>query len=267
MKNSFRLFTMVLIISAVVVSCKKKEEPAPAPEPVNNNVNFYATLKGSNEVPSNASAATGTATANYDKVSKKLTVTTIFSGMTANNGHIHMGAPGVAGPVIFPFASTTSSIVFTSPKLDVSQEADLMAGNYYINLHSIAYPGGEIRGQLFQDNIVSFVADLKGTNEVPANASTATGTSYATFNKSSKVLKITTSYAGLTVTDAHLHNGDAGVAGPVVFPFTITATPILFTSGALNATQEADLMSHHYYVNLHSAAYPGGEIRGQLIKN
>ena len=71
----------------------------------------------------------------------------------------------------------------------------------------------------------------------------------------------------MTVTAAHIHKGSVGIAGGVVFPFTAPITsPINYTSVALDATQEADLNANMYYVNVHSAANPGGEIRGQLIK-
>ncbi len=48
--------------------------------------------------------------------------------------------------------------------------------------------------------------------------------------------------------------------------FTSLTSPITFTTPALTATQEADLMANQMYVNLHTVAFPGGEIRGQLIK-
>jgi hypothetical protein len=68
-------------------------------------------------------------------------------------GHIHKGAVGVSGPVVIPFAdlpsgSTNQEYHFTSPSLTAEQEADLKAGNYYVNIHSNANPGGELRAQL-----------------------------------------------------------------------------------------------------------------------
>jgi CHRD domain len=113
---------------------------------------------------------------------------------------------------------------------------------------------------------VNFAATLNGASESSPNASTATGSSTGTFNTTTKILTVTTTYSGIVVTVGHIHKGEIGVSGPVEFPFTITASPIAFTSAALTASEETDLMENKYYVNLHSTTYPGGEIRGQLIK-
>lgn len=113
---------------------------------------------------------------------------------------------------------------------------------------------------------VAFKATLSGTKETPANSSAASGTVEATYNKNTKILALYITYSGLTATQGHVHKGAAGVAGPTVFAFPNLVSPINYTSIALDATQEADLLANFYYVNLHSAAYTNGEIRGQLIK-
>ncbi len=111
----------------------------------------------------------------------------------------------------------------------------------------------------------TFQATLSGGAEVPANASAATGSASLSFNNSTKIFILTVNYTGVTATGAHIHLGAAGVNGAVEFPLAI-GSPINFTSLALTAQQEADLMANLYYVNIHSAAFAGGEIRGQLIK-
>lgn len=113
--------------------------------------------------------------------------------------------------------------------------------------------------------IVTFNATLDGASEVPANTSTATGTATLSYNKTTKVFALYVTYSGITLTDGHIHIGAVGVDGPVVFPLTSLTSPINFTSIALTTTQEADLLANLYYVNLHTTAFPGGEIRGQLI--
>lgn len=116
------------------------------------------------------------------------------------------------------------------------------------------------------NNIVNFAATLSGASESSPNPSTATGSATGTFNTTTKILSVSTTYSGITVTVGHIHKGETGVSGPVEFPFVITASPIAFTSEPLTASEEQDLMENKFYVNLHSAAYPAGEIRGQLTK-
>jgi hypothetical protein len=114
---------------------------------------------------------------------------------------------------------------------------------------------------------VIFKAVINGSGETPANASTATGTATLTFNTNTKIFSIVVNFTGIEATASHIHKGEAGVAGNVIFGFTPPITsPINYTSAALDASQEADLNANLYYVNIHSAAFPAGEIRGQLIK-
>jgi len=114
---------------------------------------------------------------------------------------------------------------------------------------------------------VTFKATLSGANEVPANASTFTGTCTATFNTTTKVLTAVTIHNVPAPTNGHFHKGAVGVSGPVVLPFLTFTSPINFVSAApLDATMEADLNANLYYDNIHTAAFPAGEIRGQLIK-
>jgi CHRD domain len=117
-----------------------------------------------------------------------------------------------------------------------------------------------------QNPNITFTATLSGANEVPANASTATGTATLVFNNSTKMFTVTVNHTVATPTAGHIHLGAAGVTGPPVFTFTTLTSPFTFTSVALTAAQEADLMANLYYVNIHTGAFVNGEIRGQLIK-
>ena len=117
------------------------------------------------------------------------------------------------------------------------------------------------------DPNVVFKATMIGASEVPPNQSTATGSATLTFNNSTKIFTIIVTYTGLTASAGHIHKEAVGVAGGVVFPFTNpVSSPINYTSVALTAAQEADLNAGLYYANLHSTTFPGGEIRGQLLK-
>ena len=115
---------------------------------------FKASLKGSSEVPPNTTAGTGSVTMTYDPATKELTWDGTYSGMTGpvTAAHIHGPAePGKnAGVVLW---LSTKGQPFPSPfkgsaKLTDAQANDLMSGQYYVNIHTAANPGGEIRGQL-----------------------------------------------------------------------------------------------------------------------
>jgi hypothetical protein len=115
---------------------------------------------------------------------------------------------------------------------------------------------------------ITFTGALSGANEVPANASAASGAVTVTFNNDTKILTLTATFTGVTPTAAHIHNATAGVNGPVVFPLGAApfSSPVNLTTIALTTTQETDLKANNYYVNFHSTTFPGGEIRAQLIK-
>lgn len=106
------------------------------------------TLAGAQEVPPVTTNATGsgTITINADKtVSGSVTTT----GITATAAHIHTGAPGQNGPVIIPL--TQNGNIFSVPagaKLTDAQYDLYKAGHLYVNVHSAANKGGEIRAQL-----------------------------------------------------------------------------------------------------------------------
>ena len=110
-----------------------------------------ATLDGKAEVPPNASAATGTADIDYDAASKKLNWKVTYSGLSgpATAAHFHgPAATGANAGVKVPIANPGTSPVEGSATLNDEQAADLMAGKYYVNIHTAANPGGEIRGQV-----------------------------------------------------------------------------------------------------------------------
>jgi uncharacterized membrane protein len=111
----------------------------------------------------------------------------------------------------------------------------------------------------------SMSVPLSGRNEVPPNASTATGTGKVDLD--GNVLKWTVTYQGLSgpVTGGHFHGpAPAGANAGVVLPFTGSlASPITGTA-TLTPAQLADVKAGLWYINLHTAAYPGGEIRGQV---
>ena len=116
--------------------------------------------------------------------------------------------------------------------------------------------------------MVSFKADMKGASEVPPTDSKGTGSVAATYDTASKTLTWKGDYSGLTdkPTMAHFHGPAAvGKNADVAVPITNIATPFDGTA-TLTDAQAADLMAGQWYVNVHTAAHPNGEIRGQVLK-
>jgi len=135
------------------------------------------------------------------------------------------------------------------------------------------------------DNAVSvgnatYVATLVGAREVPAVQTSATGT--ATFNRIGTSVTYTVSASGFAtpLTVGQVYIGAAGAIGSVIVPFTILAQSGTVATGAIdlsspitqgNITISGDSLRSLFdngtaYVNLHTAAFPGGEIRGQIVR-
>ena len=110
---------------------------------------------------------------------------------------------------------------------------------------------------------------LTGAQEVPAVTTGGSGTVDSTFDKGTNTLTWTVTYSGLSgpVTAGHIHGpAAAGANAGVVIPFTGDLSSPIRGKATLTAAQVADLTAGRYYVNLHTAKNPGGEIRGQLTK-
>jgi uncharacterized repeat protein (TIGR01451 family) len=111
----------------------------------------------------------------------------------------------------------------------------------------------------------SFFSHLSGANEVPPNASSASGIGAYTYDPTSRELSWIISHdlnLG-DLTGAHIHVGAAGVNGPVIIPLDHTQNPMV-GSVTLTEEQQGWLMNHLLYVNVHTSTFPGGEIRDQL---
>jgi hypothetical protein len=112
---------------------------------------FHATLAAASEVPPSKSTGSGEATASLDTATHELTYDVKFAGFASEvtAAHIHGPAPeGKNAGVIVPLGNTPTSPIHGSAKLTPEQEKDLVAGLYYVNVHSKNNPGGAIRGQL-----------------------------------------------------------------------------------------------------------------------
>ena len=245
-----------------------------------------AVLTGSQEVPATTTPGFGNATVTFDSTRQNVAVTITVSnlGSPISAFHIHEKEAGASGSVVENLsglggAFTNGTMTGTFPiAADVAARMLLNPAGFYVNVHTTQFPGGAIRGQLafVSGGPVTYVAELRGTNENPANASTAFGSAFVTFDPINNNLTWEVNTSGIAApTASHIHRGAAGTNGSVIIAFASSATQIANgrTSGTVSiaALPAADLTAlasastaSGYYVNVHSSAFPGGEVRGQL---
>ncbi|WP_116124668.1 CHRD domain-containing protein [Lewinella sp. IMCC34183] len=201
--------------------------------------------------------------------------------------HIHIGYPGQNGGIAVPLNpsldadSRGGSFTAEDNTFMVADAvfSDAAPGQLYVNLHTVNYPGGEIRGAIVSNSTEQYYANLFGSNEVPSVLSRASGALVLELDEQDQLM-VTGSFRNLSDTLAtainggsHLHFGFPGANGPVNIPLKATLDADgrggVYTMG--NNTFELDdvqvdaLRSGEYYANLHSGAHPSGEIRGQVL--
>jgi hypothetical protein len=111
---------------------------------------YKGTLSSGAEVPPIAGSGGGSASVNFDSGSKQITYNVTYTGLSgpATAAHIHCGAAaGANAGVAVPFANAASPITGSATLTD-AQAADLTSGKCYVNIHTAANKGGELRAQL-----------------------------------------------------------------------------------------------------------------------
>lgn len=220
-----------------------------------------ADLNGAQVVPSVSTTAGGYAkfTLNSDSTVTYFVTTWLLSGTAAN---ISTGASGVNGPVLFSLSGGPTTWSGQTTALGATDIAHLQASGLYVDVDTVANPGGEIRGQIVPRPIL-FGAHLTGDQETPKNNSSAMGD--ATFQVNSNgTITYNVTVSGLSGTAAHIHTGGFGISGPITFSLSGGPTNWSGTTAAMTAAQFDLLQTEGMYVNVHTVAKPNGEIRGQI---
>jgi len=236
--------------------------PARDAHAVNGALVYRCVLSGAQEVGPVATSAFGGGEFRIDTAANTVDYRIVFVGLSGAEtaAHIHGPAdPGVNAGVLVGLPAG-------SPKVGTwnyleSQEGDILAGKTYVNIHSSVSPGGEIRGQ-----IVPLVAELDGGQEVPAVATTGSGWGAFTIDTAANELRYYIVFGGLTgaETAAHIHGPAIHGTNAGVIHGLPAGSPKIGTFAYTDAQEQA-ILSGRTYVNIHSTAAPGGEIRGQIV--
>ena len=158
MKNSYRfsLLTFCVLVTFVLTAGVATADIS----------TFTANLSGANAVPPNASTATGVAILTVDSEAGIIGIPLYieFSGLSSpqTGAHVHMGSPGVNGAVIhgLPLGSPLNTFLDLG---GIPEIAALATGDLYVNIHTVEFPGGEIRGQLLLSDTVATESTTWGT--------------------------------------------------------------------------------------------------------
>ena len=154
----FRLRTAAVVTlfgaMSLLAACADNMQSSGSMAQASGPVALKASLSSAQINPPVASPGTGSATISYNAATKELTWTLTWSPLSgpATMAHFHgPAAPGANAGVALPIgAAGMASPVSGKATLNDAQAADVMAGRWYVNIHTAANPGGEIRGQVMR---------------------------------------------------------------------------------------------------------------------
>lgn len=246
--------------------------------PASGQILFDAQLTGFAEVPPVATSAfgscTGVLTGFEDALSDpSFHITCEHNVQDAHLAHIHIGPPGVAGGIVFDLGDPDN--IDETWDLTVDQAIRLLAGGYYVNVHSPTHPTGEIRGQLeprqtTAQGIEVLTFSLSGDQLVPGVATDATGLCVATFEFEGGVLleqatmDLRCTHDVDDATQIALIRGARGEEGVLVELLGDATSPIFLDDVELDFSTTEALRNGDLAIVILSASHPSGEIRGQL---
>lgn len=234
---------------------------------------FAARMNGAQEVPAVSTNALGLATFYLNDTRDTLCVEMTATGLSgAITGiHIHEGAMGANGGVVadmMPYLSGNRlKGTITGSTLSSSFIAKMFNGQFYLNVHTAANANGEIRGQILPEEDKAMAVVINGANEVPAVTTNATGLGFFMLQKHQGKLHFNIIAEGLSgvITGAHLHKAVAGANGPVVQDLSTFIMGERIMGSVDPSAYLSALTGDSLYINIHTAANPNGEIRGQLM--
>ena len=233
---------------------------------------FAARMNSSQEVPATVSSAVGVGTFQLNNSGDTLCITVTVNGLSGpiTGAHIHEGKPGVSGPIVkdlVPFLSGNSlQATLSGAGLSGLSMPKMFAGDYYINVHTAANPGGEIRGQIMLEEDRGMMVKLTGTAENPPVTTTAKGLAFFMLSQHNQTLSVYVVLDSLngTITGAHLHRGVVGTNGPIIQDLMPLLSGNVISGRVDPSAYLSAILADSVYINVHTTPNPSGLIRGQL---
>jgi hypothetical protein len=256
-----------------------------------------AIISSVQEIPAvtTPSSATGSATISLNAAQDTITYAVDFVGPFTGApaaAHIHLGAPGVAGGVIFflcattppqgviaqacpdaaggPISGTLAAGDIQLAGMTMAQAVDaLLSGRTYINAHTAANMSGEARGQI---GLAKLAADLSSAQEVPAvtTPSTATGAAMVTLNGSQTAITYSVELTGPFTgppTAAHIHLGRRGESGGVLLFLCANMPPMGLTVQMCPAADGSTITGSLIEADIQDAMITMDDVVDALLSN
>src|SRR5690349_1503077 len=155
---------------------------------------WAAALDGAQETPATTSNGNGWGVVRLVEPANTVNIFVHVENLTgpATAAHMHLGNVGIAGGILVPLSGGPNDWS-GSGSLTAANVVSLKAAGTYLNVHTAAFPNGEIRGQVVASLTSRFTAVLNGAQETPPNPSTATGTGIAFLHEPSNRIVYTVS--------------------------------------------------------------------------
>ena len=233
----------------------------------------FGLFDGSEVIPPVNTDAAGALAVTVDPVAMSLVahVNTIGAD-DAGAAHLHDAYAGASGGVAIPLVQDATTLSRWSAEvgsLTNDQLAAFREGRLYANVHTPAFPGGEIRGQVVPPPVEVLFATMGGSEEVPPVATAATGRAATTVNRDTGKMSVHVRTSGVDdATGAHVHSAYAGQNGGVAVGLVQDGGDVAHwsvTEASLDAAALTDYLEGRLYVNVHTPANASGEIRAQIV--
>lgn len=247
---------------------------------------FDARSTGGQEVPAITTNAVAISNLKMNTTLDTLWYDVVADGLSGaiSSSHFHTGALGVSGGVAIDISTAIIGNritgMVTGSALTTTLINNFLKGDIYLNIHTSANAGGEIRGQVYRLAREGYTISSDGAQESPAVATSAMGSGIVSVNREQTDAHFMVVASGLsgTVSGVHFHNAAAGANGGVINDLATSFTSSGANSSGFGYWKSTDatpfttaisllFRSELVYLNMHTAANPNGEIRGQVLRN